>query len=210
MCCVNAKKEEYEKCIGEIRHYVFVAYALEKYVKKIWYDIAAIDAYMTIKKRDEIRYPQSLFLETAVEALINDVFIEVGACLDNESIYVKDEKHRRYNCSFKELKQLVKDSDNRLLPLNEIQSKIDYLMQLYDNKYKDIRNKTIAHNDLEKTFDRNFIDISIDQILVDFKKICSECFEILSLCLGCSLSKNYDMFYEEMLSSLYAIFGKEA
>ena len=157
-----------------------VAYALSQFINNAIQYVTAIEAYIELKKNISESVPQNDFLELSYSALVENLFIEIGAIFDG--VEYKGEK----NCSLDALRELLEsnkkyNNDNR----DELVKEIDKIKKEYNKQVltlKNSRNKLLAHHDLKEIFihNRDTVDLKdIKDILSRAHQTISKVFEMV-------------------------------
>ena len=111
----------------------------------------------------------------AYSALLKNLVLEVASLLDRAK-YGKDS-----NCNFQELKRILENCDEAKQHYQAVIAEIDELVAKYESMLPDaLRNKVIAHKDLEKLFSLEEYDVNLaenSRFLIEGYKIVSDVME---------------------------------
>lgn len=135
----------------------------------------------------------------AYSALLKNLVLEVASLLDRAK-YGRDS-----NCNFQELKCVLENCDDPKQKYQTVIAEIDELLAKHKNMLPDsLRNKVLAHKDLEKLFSLEEYDVNLAEIsrfLIEGYKIVSD---VMEQTIGVSLPfPDYDAIkhnYEESLT----------
>lgn len=184
---------------NELEQVHIVAYGLSEIVNN------AIHLLQGIFAMGE-KYPQRVrsnakkdWYSLAYSALLKNLVLEVASLLDRAK-YKKDT-----NCNFKELKFVLEKSDESKQKCQTVISEIDLFLKKYESILSDgLRDKVIAHKDLEKLFSLEEYDVNLAEIsrfLIEGYKIVSD---VMKQTVGTTLQfPDFDAIkhnYEESLT----------
>lgn len=128
------------------------------------------------KHPDRVTMPQNCdWYSLAYSSLLKNLVLDVASLLDRAK-YGKDS-----NCNFRELKCVLENDETRKKKYHNAIDEIDDLLKKYDNVVPDtLRNKVIAHKDLDELFSGDDYPVNLIEItrfLLEGQKIISDVFK---------------------------------
>ena len=159
-----------------------VAYGLNEVIDEAFHLLQGIMAFGE-KYPDKVILPlESDWYALAYSALLKSLVIETASLLDRAK-YRKDS-----NCNFRELQEVLESNTDKHKYQKSI-DQIENLLKEYDNLIPDVlRNKIVAHRDLEKLFANEEYGINLIEItrfLLEGHIIISD---VLELSVGAKLA----------------------
>ena len=153
-----------------------VAYGLLRLLDDACHLLQGIEAFGD-KHPDRITNPTNEdWFSLAYSALLKNLAIDIASLLDRAK-YRKDS-----NCNFRELKFVLEVTEERKKRFQKVLDEIDELLGKYKNVVPDtLRNKVIAHRDLEELFsgeEYNVDLIEIKRFLHEGHKTISDVFSL--------------------------------
>lgn len=188
--------------LGEFEKAHIVAYAITSVLNDANQKLQAIKAFRNVCPNRLVPASSGDWYSLAYWIMLDSLVLDITSLLDNAKFLKK--KKEETNCSFDELKFILNCSDENRKKYHRVIVGIEALLKNYKGLIpENLRNKRIAHKDLNELFNWNHYDIKIDEItkfLVDGYKIASD---TLELTIGAIIQVNsFDFLkqkYEESL-----------
>jgi len=169
--------------LEELEQVHIVAYALETLIDGTFNKLQAIYAFGDSHSDRAKLSVNDDWYALVYSVLLESIALDVASLLDRAK-YGKDS-----NCNFRELKRVIENCGDKKARYDGVLNEIDKLIEKYNDIIPDVlRNKIIAHKDLEQLFTLNDYDvdlIGITRLLLEGYKIVSD---VMELAVGAKLS----------------------